>query len=153
MILSRTSEYGLQIVLHLARHGRDGYLPVRSLAEACGIPFYFLGKICHRLTRGGILDSYKGPNGGVTLARPAGEITLLQVVESLDGLECFDGCLLGLAICDNDNPCPVHADWKKIKQELLDMLSRRTLAELAAELATGRTTLRQELRPQPSPSS
>ncbi len=114
MFLSRPSEYGIQIVLHLARNIPDGFVPVRTLAEDCGIPFYFLGKICHRLTRGGILDSYKGPNGGVTLARPADEITLLQVVEALDGLDGFDGCLLGLAICDNDHPCPFQVQWKVI---------------------------------------
>lgn len=142
MILSRTGEYGLQVALELAIREDNSYLPVRTLAERCGIPFHFLGKICHRLTRNGILVSYKGPNGGVALARDADEILLLQIVEALDGLEGFDRCVLGLDACNDEIPCPLHHSWKGIKDRIHKMLSAKTLRQLARELNTGKTRLR-----------
>jgi Rrf2 family protein len=117
-------------------------VPVRELAEQCRIPVHFLGKICHRLTRGGILASYKGPNGGVALARPAEEIRLLQVVEAMDGLDGFGRCVLGLDACDDTLPCPLHATWCVIKLRMLDMLSGATLSDLALQLADGKAILR-----------
>lgn len=142
MMLSRAAEHGLRLALQLAvGEGRGAYVPTRSLAAACDIPASYVGKICHRLTRAGILDSQKGPNGGVSLAREPAALTLLEIVEALDGLQGFDRCFLGLSRCGEQNPCPVHSRWKRIKQDILDMLSRRTIAELAVDVAAGRTTV------------
>jgi Rrf2 family iron-sulfur cluster assembly transcriptional regulator len=141
VILSRAGEYGVQIALHLAEQHRDGYVPVRELARQCGIPFYFLGKICHRLTRHGILVSYKGPNGGVALARPSREVTVLQVVEAMEGLEGFERCVLGLDLCDDAYPCPLHTPWRAIKERILHMLSTKNLADLARDMAAGKSML------------
>lgn len=141
MLLSRSAEHGIRITLHLAAEGQKGFVPVRHLADRCGVPFYFLGKICHRLTRAGILDSYKGPNGGVALSKPTAEIRVLDIVEALDGLAGFDRCLLGLDFCENEAPCPMHEAWKKIKGEILEMMSAKTLAQLAEELVGGKTYL------------
>ena len=142
MILSRTGEYGVQIALHLALRGNPGYVPVRTLAESSDIPFHFLGKICHRLTRAGILASYKGPNGGVSLARPASEITLFDVVRALDGAEVFERCVLGLSRCNDAAPCPLHHTWVGVRQRILQTISQATLSELATELAEGKAILR-----------
>jgi Rrf2 family protein len=143
MILSRAGEYGVQIALYLAAERPRGYVPVRELSRRCGIPFFFLGKICHRLSRGGILLSYKGPNGGVALARRPEEITLLEVIQALDGLEGFSRCVLGLEFCDSGAPCPVHDTWSRVKDRILEMLSGKNLGQLAEELGAGKTTLRQ----------
>ena len=141
MILSKPAEYGIQISLHLAlreRGGESGFQPVRQLAQECGIPFHFLGKICYRLTRNGILASSKGPGGGVALARPAAEIAASDVVDALDGLDGFTRCVLGLDNCDDDAPCPMHDSWKIAKLQILEMFKQKSLAEMATELASGK---------------
>ena len=145
MILSRSGEYGLQIVLHLAAEGQTGYVTVRELAGQLGIPFHFLGKICQRLTRQGVLVSYKGPNGGVAMAIAPDRITLLEVVKAIDGLAGWDRCVLGLDRCTGELPCPLHKPWRALKERILGMLSSKTVAQLARELSLGKTTLRQVL--------
>jgi Rrf2 family protein len=146
-LFKKTSQYALQVVLHLAaQETPDTYVTVRRLAERCGVPYHFLGKICHRLTRAGLLHSYKGPNGGVALARPSAEVTLLEVVDATDGREAFEQCVLGLDPCHADLPCPMHAEWEGIRDRIVEMLSSRTLGELVEELARGETTLEKEIR-------
>lgn len=141
VILSKAGEYGVRIALQLAVDGAAaGYVPVRELSRRCDVPVYFLGKICHRMTRAGILDSHKGPNGGVTLARAPRSITLLEVVEALDGLEVFKRCFLGLPFC-GEEPCPVHDTWSEIKSGILAMLSTRTLEQVAADVVAGKAVV------------
>ena len=143
MILSKACEYGIRVVLLLAsQDDLDTYHPVRALAERCGSPQYFLSKICGKLTRDGILTSYKGPNGGVALARPLDEITLMHVVESIDGRDRFGLCVLGLEPCSSTDPCPVHEEWTGIKAAILRMLEDRNLQALVDDLAAGKTTLK-----------
>lgn len=141
--MSKACEYGIRVVLLLAAEEEpEGFRPVRSLADRCGSPHYFLSKICGKLTRDGILKSYKGPNGGVALARPLDEITLMHVVESIDGSDRLDLCVLGLEPCSSKMPCPVHEEWSGIKTAILSMLETRHLQELVDDLAAGRTTLK-----------
>jgi Rrf2 family protein len=141
LILSKPAEYGIQIALHLAlqeRRGETGLQPVHELSRECGIPFHFLGKICYRLTRNGILVSNKGPRGGVALARPAAEIVAIDVLEALDGLDGFTRCVLGLDMCDDNAPCPMHHRWQAVKVQILEMFEQKSLAEMAVELASGK---------------
>lgn len=141
MILSKPGEYGIQIALHLAlreRRGETGYQPVRELSRECGIPFHFLGKICYRLTQNNLLISSKGPRGGVALARPAAEIVAIDVVEAVDGLAGFTRCVLGLDLCNDEAPCPMHDRWKAVKEQILELFAQKSLAEMAEELASGK---------------
>ncbi|MDH3254000.1 MAG: Rrf2 family transcriptional regulator [Acidobacteriota bacterium] len=147
MLFSKAGEYGLQVVLHLAAGQHDGFVTVRELADRCDIPFHFLSKICGRLAQAGILHSSKGPAGGVCLARPATGITLLEVVQAIDGLDGFDRCVLGLEPCDDGLPCPMHDHWHRLKEGVLEMLSGRNLGELADDLLSGNTTLNKEKTP------
>ena len=145
MILHKAGEYAIQISLHLAMEGEGRYVPIRDLADRGRAPYHFLGKICQRMCQGGILRSSKGPRGGVALARPPREITLLQVLEAIDGLAGFDRCVLGLEPCSNERPCPVHPRWASIKEDIRAMLSEKRLRDLAAEVADGRSTLEVEV--------
>jgi Rrf2 family protein len=143
MILSKACEYGIRVVLLLATQDGPGvYHPVRTLADRCGSPHYFLSKICGQLARDGILNSHKGPNGGVALARSLTDVTLMHVVESIDGRDRFDKCVLGLEPCSSSMPCPVHDEWVDIKTAMLGMLENRNLQDLADDLATGKTSLK-----------
>ena len=95
MLLSRACEYGIQAVLYLAKHHDVPYISVKEIAEKHDISFHFLGKILQTLTQKGLLTSYKGPKGGVSLARSPQELTVLQVVEAIDGVEFLRKCVVG----------------------------------------------------------
>ena len=85
MRLTAKSEYALLALVHLARHSRDGFLSVQEIAEAQQIPPRFLEQIFLTLKRARYVRSLKGPRGGFQLARPAGKITLAEVIRLIDG--------------------------------------------------------------------
>ena len=76
----------------------------------------------------------QGPGGGFCLARPADEITLLQIIEAVDGSSRADACVVGLSRCDDTMPCPQHDLFKPIRQRLKAYLATTTLADTAASL-------------------
>src|SRR4051812_2477908 len=113
---------------------RAGFVMLDKLTEQAGLPREFLAKIFRQLVEGGILTSAKGPGGGFSLAKPAHDISLLNVIEVIDGGHQIDGCVVGLARCNDHMPCPKHDLFKPIRQRLRAYLSTTTLADTAASL-------------------
>jgi Rrf2 family protein len=134
-ILSRPAHYSIQASLYIASRAKGRpFVPVKEISAQLGISFYFLAKIIQALVKAGIFSSYKGPHGGVSLAKPAGEITLMDLVSAIEGEDCFDDCLLGLPGCGEEKPCPLHDSWDSIRGTLKAMFRTTTLADLAARL-------------------
>jgi Rrf2 family protein len=108
----------------------------RDISETLNIPPHFLGKILQQLSRSQLVISQKGKSGGFALAKSAHEITPYDIIEAIDGEFFLDGCYLGFPGCDEDQPCPVHSQWKELKADLILMLQGKNIAELGAELDT-----------------
>src|SRR5690606_2604659 len=89
MIYSRSAEYAIRAFVHLAGAEDGRMVMARQIAEETGIPLHFLAKILQELARRGHLRSSKGSTGGFALLRPAGETTMLEVVEAVDGLGAY----------------------------------------------------------------
>lgn len=134
MLFSRACEYGLRAMLHLALHEGESPVRIRKISEDLKVPLPFLAKIVHTLSRSGLIHSQKGPGGGVNLARPAQQITMLQIVEVIDGLEIFKACALGIPYCDDTFPCPLHEQWGPIRADIRQMLAARTLDQITGQL-------------------
>lgn len=135
MLFSRACTYGVRSALFLATRPDSQPVLVKDISERLGIPFHFLGKIVQGMVKAGILVSYKGRNGGVALARSTDRIKLREVVEAIDGSESLKGCVLGLPECSSDHPCPLHAQWSGIREEIETMLSEQSVAEMMNGLA------------------
>ncbi len=133
MLLSRACEYGIQAILYLAAHHDVPYISIKEIAEKNNISFHFLGKIVQTLTQKGLLVSYKGPKGGVRLAKAPEDIRVLEVVEAIDGLDILQKCVLGLPLCSDKKPCALHRKWGKIREEIYNMLSEKNIAQLIHE--------------------
>lgn len=130
-LLSKSCVYGLRAAAYVASFGADRkFVPIREIAGELRISFHFLTKILQQLTEAGLMESYRGPNGGIALARPPEKITLMNVVVAIDGDGLFEHCVLGLAECSNDHPCPLHEMWGGQRAELAAALSRATLGGL-----------------------
>lgn len=133
-MFSRAAEYGIQALLYIAAAPSRGYILVKEIASVLELSPYFLGKILQTLVKAGILESYRGPNGGFVLGRPAEEISLLEVVEAIDGVELFTKlCVIGLPECSDDNPCPIHKDWRTVRAGIIEMLVGKSVATLLTE--------------------
>jgi Rrf2 family protein len=134
LLFSRECEYALQAILYLALQPEDGMVPIRALTRKLCIPYHFLAKILQRLTKKGLLRSLKGPTGGFALARPAGQITLYQVIEAVDGDGFLNTCVLGFAECSGRNPCAVHEQWGAMRTSIHSMLASKSIAQMAREM-------------------
>lgn len=134
MLFSKACAYAIRAAVLAAAKDPDGqrnFIPIRELADEVAVSFHFLTKILRKLTEANIMKSFRGPNGGVGLIRPARDISVIDIVAAIDGLGLFEGCALGLPQCSDKSPCPLHDAWRKRREDLQKLLSRTTLADLA----------------------
>lgn len=131
MLLSKSCVYGLRASLFLASNQNGKYVSIKTLSEKLDISFHFLTKILQQLTAVNLLESLKGPNGGVRLSKPGKQITLLDIVVAIDGDELFQECVLGLPGCGMEQPCPLHKIWSSTRGDIRKMLEKNNLVEMA----------------------
>lgn len=130
MILSKSCIYGIQAAIHVAAQDSKGYVPIHTIAERLNISFHFLTKVLQQFTQAGILSSYRGPKGGVALAKPAAQITLYELIAAIDGTDMFTECLLGLPGCGRAEPCPAHDHWVGVRLQLSTITHGVSLEQL-----------------------
>lgn len=79
----------------------------------------------------------KGPTGGFSLSRNAEDITLIEVIEAIDGLDMFNQCGIGFKRCDDSHPCPIHHEYKIVRKHIKQLFENKTLKELTEEVENG----------------
>lgn len=141
MIYSRSAEYAIRAFVHLATVPEGKYAMVKQIAEEADIPSHFLAKILQQLARKGFLRSSKGPTGGFSLRMPANEVSLVQIVESVDGLQDYNRCPAGLAECNDQAPCGMHDSWKGLRTLIMNYLEQTTIEDVAKALDLKRRNL------------
>ncbi len=131
MEISRRTDYGVRVILDLAILPDNGRASTQEIADRQNIPAPFLAKIISQLSFSGLVTTHRGAGGGVSLARPASQITLLDVIEALDGPVRLNRCMIEPNACPRDTSCPVHPVWAKAQAELTSLLSGTTFEDLA----------------------
>lgn len=129
-MLSKSCEYGLRAALYLASLHQTGYVSISTISDELDISFPFLTKIFQKLNDAGLLNSRRGPKGGVALTKNADEISLYEIVVAIDGDELFTECVLGLPGCGEAVPCPLHDQWAEERDRVERLFKRSTLADL-----------------------
>lgn len=128
MLVTREADYAIRCVLEVARHGR---VSAARVAELQDISPTFLGKIVQSLARAGILSTRRGVGGGVSLAVPLESITMLRVIEAVEGPLCLNDCVGTPPQCPQIDTCPVYPYLDRAQDALRSLLDV-TLAELVA---------------------
>jgi len=137
-MFSASCHYGLQAMFYIASHCKEGCnIELKEIAEERDIPKHFLSKILQQLVREKLLCSMKGPHGGFRLSRDPATITLIDIVEAIDGVEIFDECGIGLRQCTEADPCPIHDDFKTLREQVKELFQTKTLEALATEITNG----------------
>ncbi len=131
MELSRRGDYAVRAMLDVATRPADRMTVTKEIALRQDIPPIFLTKIVSSLSRAGLLRTYRGVAGGVALGKPADQISLLQIIEAVDGPIYINRCLIRRGECDRDRTCPAHELWVQAQGELLGLLANKSLADLA----------------------
>jgi Rrf2 family cysteine metabolism transcriptional repressor len=149
-MFSTKAEYGVRVMAHLARREDASPVPLGSIAEAEGLPLAYLEHLAQRLRRAGLVESRRGAHGGYSLARPAEEVTMAEVVEALEGviapIECISSNSDGALVCAREgepghDPCPTKLLWTRVQGSIVRTLSDLTLADLVRPHAKEKLTV------------
>jgi len=116
---------------------------IRDIAKGIDSPEHFIAKILQDLSRKGLLQSAKGPNGGFYLDEDSMKQSLADIVRVVDGDKIFQGCGLGLKQCSEAHPCPIHHDFKKVRKGLQQMLEKAKVGTFTEALENSMAFLRQ----------
>jgi Rrf2 family protein len=144
VLFSKTQEYAIQALIHLAVTP-DTFQLNRDLAAHLGLPAPYLAKVLKRLTQLGFLDSAKGRGGGYRVQPRALRASVGEIVAAVDGAQ-FEGCVLGLAKCSEAVACPLHQQWIMVRTKLLRALDGQSLAQLATTAKASRSRLAPQRR-------
>jgi Rrf2 family protein len=136
MRLSRRSEYGIRALVDLVRHDDDAPVALAALAGRNNLPPKFLEQIMSTLKHGGIVRTTLGAHGGYAMAADPGTISLGRVIRLLDGalapLPCVSLRYYGRCSCPDEATCPLRDVMLDVRDSMLDILDRETLADVAA---------------------
>lgn len=134
MKISTRTEYGIRVLLTLARTEGDGCLSLTEIAKREKLPHAYLEQLVGDLRRAGLVSATRGQSGGYRLARPAAEIAMTDAVRALDGplLEMPCAGAEDLEHCDRPQPCSVHDIFQRVYESLSQSLGATSLAEAAA---------------------
>lgn len=128
-MFSKTCEYAIRAVIYLARNAEHSKKAgIKEIATAIGAPEFFTGKILLLLSRKTLIRSVKGPGGGFYMDELQLNKNLADIVEAVDGDQLFKGCGLGLKECSEITPCPVHHQFKNIRNDIYRMLKNARLS-------------------------
>lgn len=132
MQITRQADYALRAMLYLSRMDKNQRAATNQIAESQKIPPSFLAKIISQLSIAGLIQTSRGAHGGVKLAREAEEISVLEVVEAIDGPISLNECTLNSDACVFGDKCPIHDVWCESQNELVNRLRTTTFASFVA---------------------
>ena len=138
MMFSTKAEYGVRVMVELARRNGDAPVSLSEIAQHDGLPLAYLEHLVARLRKAGLVESRRGSRGGYLLARPAKDITMAEVVEALEGaiapIECItegaDGVLRCARESDPDHVCPTKLLWTRVRGSIITTLNETRLSDL-----------------------
>jgi Rrf2 family protein len=133
MQITRQADYAIRAVRYLAKQGTTQRSATSTVAQEMKIPPSFLAKIISQLSIAGLLHTSRGARGGVTLARAPGEISMLDVVEAIDGPILLNECVGNPAHCDFSDDCLVHPIWVEAQESLVKRLRETKFDQLAVK--------------------
>jgi len=136
-MFARSSGYAVKALTHLAGQPSGKLVGAREMATTLDIPMPFLWKILRRLGQKKLVRSFKGVRGGYQLARPAETIYVREILMASQDNH-VGRCILGLAQCDDQAPCPLHSHWKDLRAEIEHTLETTTIADLAGKAKQSR---------------
>jgi len=129
MQITRQADYAVRAVFYLASLGAGQKAATRKIAEVQHIPPSFLAKIISQLSVAGLLYTSRGARGGVSLAKPPEEITLLEVVEAIDGPIQLNECVVDDSACSFSEDCPMRPIWLEAQKDLVERLSKARFSQ------------------------
>jgi Rrf2 family protein len=127
MILSTRSDYGLVLLTYLARSG-EKHMSLSEIAKRTGLSLYYLEQIANALRRKRLIKSIRGTEGGYKLAKKTSDISLYEIIKTLDGAVTFTKCSQKGCVCKSVYFCRNMKVWQRLQKNLDKALEDTTLA-------------------------
>ena len=143
-MFSKACEYGIRASIYIAQQSLlDRKVNLKEISEAIESPTAYTSKILQKLSRNIIINADKGPTGGFSMElKKIEKLNLCDIVSAIDGNSIYKSCGLGLKKCNEKMPCPVHNQFKLIREELKKMSDTTTIKSLALDFEKGLTFLK-----------
>lgn len=129
-VVRRNTDYAIRLVMNLAKHYEDKPISTKAAASEEDVPYQLACKLMQKLHNAGLVKSSMGPKGGFGLSAKPAKISLLKVIETIQGPIRLNRCLLGVDVCPRQRNCPVTAKLAKLQKYISDYLRGITLDEL-----------------------
>jgi Rrf2 family protein len=133
MKLGKESRYAIEGLLVLAKQPSGTIMELQEIARAAGVPANFLAKIFQKLKHANITISSRGAVRGYSLARRPRAIHVKEILMAVEGEDLFDRCLFWSDRCADLSPCPMHFEWKRVRESIAALMQKTTLADLTAK--------------------
>ena len=131
--ISRKLDYGIQLMVALAKETEGIPIPTAKLSEMLDIPLPFLHQIGHSLMQAGLIKASPGPRGGIKLSQPAEDISVLSIAESLEGKICLNSCISENDVCQKIDDCTAKTMWSTMQDQIVNFLGEINLDILAKQ--------------------
>jgi len=146
-VFNKETEYALRGLVYIQSQNTGGRRPgITEIAKEIEAPQFYIAKILQRLVRNGFLESLKGKGGGFYFDSGKPDLTLKELIMATEGGKTFSGCGFGLKHCDQNNPCPLHAQYAPIRDAILNLVTHETVQSLAAKSFEGKENLLNRLK-------
>ena len=138
-MFSKATEYAIRATIFLAqKSSEENKLGIDEIAKAIDSPKPFTAKILQLLTKNNqVVSSVRGPHGGFYLSAKAKKLSVRAILQAMGEDGIFEKCVMGLKLCSENKPCPMHAQYKPIKAALLSLFTTKTIQQLADEIKEG----------------
>lgn len=141
-MFSKTCEYAIRAMIFVAHKSKSGdKISIKEIAKGIDSPEHFIAKILQDLSKKGLIQSSKGPNGGFYLEDDLLCHSIADIVKAIDGDKLFSGCGLGLKQCSESQPCPIHNEFQKVRNDMQQMLENAKLNQFTDGLTKNITFL------------
>ena len=130
MRLTQATDYGMAAILHLSQRNGDRNYSIDEISRTTEIPEEFLRKIFQVLVKSGIIQSFKGRGGGVSLARSPEDITVAEIIAPLQEERGLVRCLREGEYCPRSNGCRASIFWRRIQENLFEVLGKTTIKDV-----------------------
>lgn len=142
MILSKSTEYAIRALIFVQMQNIADKRPgVSEIAKGIEAPMAFSAKILNLLTTHRLLYSLKGKGGGFYFPDNHTELTMYDVILAIEGAGIFTECAIGLKSCSDKNPCPIHNEYEKVREQFLMMSKKQTIYSMAQKTVNGDAVL------------
>ena len=137
-MLSYTCKTAIKAVIYLAsQFEKEQNAGIREIAENIDASEHTVGKLLQTLVKQRLINSVKGPSGGFYISREQIKQPIINIVEAIDGSQVFKECGLGLSKCSATHPCPIHNDYKEVRDQTEKLFRQKNIADLCLPVNSG----------------